>query len=48
MERLELGRALDCDISILEPSLSRKHTELHLVGDVLQIDRVKVVVSSPT
>ena len=34
-ERLEIGRALDCDISILEPSLSRKHAELHLIGDDL-------------
>ena len=78
MERLEIGRALDCDISILEPSLSRKHAELHLVGDdlvvrdlgsvngtwvnaekidaevklkdsdVLQFDRIKFIVSSPT
>lgn len=77
-ERLEIGRALDCDISILEPSLSRKHAELHLVGDdlvvrdlgsvngtwvnaekidaevklkdsdVLQFDRIKFIVSSPT
>ena len=78
MERLEIGRALDCDISILEPSLSRKHAELHLIGDdlvvrdlgsvngtwvnaekidaeaklkdgdVLQFDRIKFIVSSPT
>jgi hypothetical protein len=48
MERLEIGRALDCDIAILEPSLSRKHTELHLIDDVLQFDRIKVFVSSPT
>ncbi len=26
--RTEIGRALDCDISILEPALSRKHAEL--------------------
>jgi pSer/pThr/pTyr-binding forkhead associated (FHA) protein len=78
MERLEIGRALDCDISILEPSLSRKHAELHLIGDdlvvrdlgsvngtwvnaekveaeaklkdgdVLQFDKIKFIVSSPT
>ena len=35
MEPLEIGRALDCDISILEPSLSRKHAELYLAGDDL-------------
>ena len=35
MERLEIGRALDCDISILEPSLSRKHAELYVAGDDL-------------
>jgi pSer/pThr/pTyr-binding forkhead associated (FHA) protein len=35
MERIEIGRALDCDISILEPSLSRKHAELYLAGDDL-------------
>ena len=78
MERLEIGRALDCDISILEPSLSRKHAERHLIGDdlvvrdlgsvndtwvnaekideevklkdsdVLQFERIKLIVSSPT
>ncbi len=78
MERLEIGRALDCDISILEPSLSRKHAELHLIGDdlvvrdlgsvngtwvnaekveeeaklkdgdVLQFDKIKFIISSPT
>lgn len=26
--RIEIGRALDCDISILEPALSRKHAEV--------------------
>ena len=36
-ERLEIDRALDCDISILEPSLSRKHAELHLIGDDLVV-----------
>ena len=35
MDRVEIGRALECDISILEPSLSRKHAELELVGDDL-------------
>lgn len=25
MDRIEIGRALECDISILEPGLSRKH-----------------------
>lgn len=78
MERLEIGRALDCDISILEPSLSRKHAEIHLIGDdfvvrdlgsvsgtwvnaekveeeaklkdgdVLQFDKIKFIISSPT
>ena len=78
MERLEIGRALDCDISILEPSFSRKHAERHLIGDdlvvrdlgsvndtwvnaekideevklkdsdVLQFERIKLIVSSPT
>ena len=32
MDRVEIGRALECDISILEPSLSRKHAELELVN----------------
>ena len=27
-ELIEIGRALECDISILEPALSRKHAEL--------------------
>jgi len=27
---MEVGRALECDISILEPSLSRKHAELEV------------------
>lgn len=35
MDRIEIGRALECDISILEPSLSRKHAELELDGDDL-------------
>jgi pSer/pThr/pTyr-binding forkhead associated (FHA) protein len=34
-ERTEVGRALDCDISILEPALSRKHAELWPEGDEL-------------
>ena len=34
-ERTEVGRALDCDISILEPALSRKHAELWPDGDEL-------------
>ena len=35
MDRIEIGRALECDISILEPGLSRKHAELELNGDYL-------------
>ena len=35
MDRVEIGRALECDISILEPGLSRKHAELELDGDDL-------------
>ncbi len=34
-DRIEIGRALECDISILEPGLSRKHAELELDGDDL-------------
>ncbi|MBO6658079.1 MAG: FHA domain-containing protein [Pseudomonadales bacterium] len=37
VERIEIGRALDCDISILEPGLSRKHAELEPVGDKLTL-----------
>jgi len=37
MDRVEIGRALECDISILEPALSRKHAELELQGDDLVI-----------
>lgn len=37
VERIEIGRALDCDISILEPGLSRKHAELEPSGDKLII-----------
>tara|TARA_E500000331_G_C17230409_1_gene702366 strand:+ start:1250 stop:1696 length:447 start_codon:yes stop_codon:yes gene_type:complete len=35
VDRIEIGRALECDISILEPGLSRKHAELELDGDQL-------------
>lgn len=37
IERVEIGRALECDISILEPGLSRKHCELEVKGDKLMI-----------
>ena len=37
VERVEIGRALECDISILEPALSRKHAEIELDGDKLVI-----------
>jgi pSer/pThr/pTyr-binding forkhead associated (FHA) protein len=37
MDRVEIGRALECDISILEPALSRKHAELELMDDGLTI-----------
>ena len=37
IERVQIGRALDCDISILEPALSRKHAELYLEGEKLMI-----------
>ena len=37
VERVEIGRALECDISILEPALSRKHAELEPDGDTLVI-----------
>lgn len=36
-ERTEIGRALDCDISILEPALSRKHAEIEPKGDELYL-----------
>jgi len=36
-ERTEIGRALDCDISILEPALSRKHAEIEPDGDDLYL-----------
>jgi pSer/pThr/pTyr-binding forkhead associated (FHA) protein len=35
--RVEIGRALECDISILEPGLSRKHSELEVIDDKLVI-----------
>jgi len=35
MEHTEIGRALECDISILEPALSRKHAELEPVDEAL-------------
>ena len=31
-ERTEIGRALDCDTSILERALSRKHAEVETIG----------------
>jgi len=37
-ERTEIGRALDCDISILEPSLSRKHAQLSIDNGELIIE----------
>ena len=37
LERVEIGRALECDISVLEPGLSRKHCELVVEGDKLMI-----------
>ena len=37
VERVEIGRALDCDLSILEPALSRKHAEIEPDGDKLII-----------
>lgn len=37
VERTEVGRALECDISVLEPSLSRKHAELEVDGNKLII-----------
>lgn len=36
-EKIMIGRALECDISILEPGLSRKHAELDLIGDELTL-----------
>jgi len=36
-EKTSIGRALDCDISILEPGLSRQHAELEIVDDGLVI-----------
>jgi len=37
VERVEIGRALECDISILEPALSRKHAELDVIDGKLVI-----------
>lgn len=34
-EMIVIGRALECDISILEPGLSRRHAELTPIGDEL-------------
>ena len=36
-EKTLIGRALECDISILEPGLSRRHAELDLIGDELTL-----------
>lgn len=36
-EKITIGRALECDISILEPGLSRRHAELDLIGDDLTL-----------
>ncbi len=36
-EKTSVGRALECDISILEPGLSRQHAELEVVNDELII-----------
>lgn len=35
--RMVVGRGLDCDLSILEPGLSRKHAELNIVGGRLVV-----------
>ncbi len=35
VDKIEIGRALECDLSILEPALSRKHAELELMDDGL-------------
>ena len=32
-EKILIGRALECDLSILAPWVSRKHAELDLIGD---------------
>lgn len=36
-ESIMIGRALECDLSILEPGLSRRHAELYLDGDDLKL-----------
>ena len=38
MEKILIGRALECDISILEPGLSRRHAELDIIGDELILE----------
>lgn len=35
IDKIEIGRALECDLSILEPALSRKHAELEVMDDGL-------------
>lgn len=37
VERMVVGRGLDCDLSILEPGLSRKHAELNIVEGRLTV-----------
>lgn len=37
---IEIGRALECEISILEPALSRKHAELEITDDNEMFKRV--------
>ena len=36
-EKVVVGRALDCEVSILEPGLSRKHAELNIVDGKLVV-----------
>lgn len=36
-DKITVGRALDCDLCILEPGLSRNHAEIEIVGDELII-----------
>jgi pSer/pThr/pTyr-binding forkhead associated (FHA) protein len=36
-QKTEIGRALDCDISILEPALSRKHAEIEPLNGELTL-----------
>ena len=35
--RLVLGRGADCDLVVPNPSVSRRHAELEVVGDILQM-----------